>query len=643
MNEHSHSRKLAAILAADVAGYSRLMGNDEKATVQTLTEYRQVFKNHVALHQGHVVDTAGDSVLATFESPVEAVESAVEIQRELARRNRNLAPHRQMNFRIGINLGDVIAREDGTVYGDGVNIAARLESLAEPGGISVSGTVCDYVGNKLPVSFEFAGAHSVKNIDKPVRVYRVPLEDSSPKPTPITVGASPKANGKVVRGRVVASTLVAAILVIAVLGWYWSRTDPGPAARPTGAATADQGLSVAVMPFENLSGDTSQGFFADGVTDEILTTLSQIQNLRVAAKHNTFRYKGKAVDIKAVGEDLRVRYVLTGSVRRGTDTVRVSAQLVQADSGSQIWAQTYERPLDAKNVFAIQQDVSSNIAAAIGGQSGVVYLKEYSESRSKPPSNLTAYECFMRWSVGYFRTFAKEDHRDAADCLEHAVQLDPDYSDLWAALAKIYYDEYRYGYNPRPGVPLDRALMAAERAVKLAPQSQIAYQYLAITRYFRGEKDAFLAAAERAIQLNPNEPTALAALGTWVCYAGDWAEGVAMVKKALALDPRPPGWYYFPLSLEHYRKGEYEAALAEGQKIQMNNLVWGPAMLVAAYGQLGRIREAQPSIRRILELDSNFEATARENRRKLFPYDEPLVEHFLDGLRKAGMRIPEKS
>jgi adenylate cyclase len=633
MSEPSHTRKLAAILAADVSGYSRLMGDDEKATVHTLTEYRKTFAEHIARHQGYVVDTAGDSVLATFESPVEAVECAVEIQRELARRNRNLAAHRQMNFRIGINLGDVIVREDGTVYGDGVNIAARLESLAEPGGITVSGTAFDHAESKLPVSFEFSGEQSVKNISKPVRAYRVRLDSVSRK----TLGAP--VTERRLRWPVIASALAAVLLAIAVSGWYWSQTNRGPAARPTGAATADQGLSVAVMPFENLSGDTNQAFFADGVTDEILTTLSQFHNLRVAAKHNTFRYKGKAVDIKAVGEDLRVRYVLTGSVRRSTDTVRVSAQLVQVDTGSQIWAQTYERPLNAKNVFAIQQEISVNIAAAIGGP---IFLKEYSESRSKPPSNLTAYECFMRWSVGYTRTLAKEDHRDAVDCLEHAVQLDPDYPDLWVGLANVYYDEFRYGYNPRPGAPLDRALLAAERAVRLAPQNPSAYWQLAQTRYFRGERDAFFAAADRATQLNPNAPNMLAALGTWVCYAGDWAKGLAMVKKALALNPRPFGWYYFPLFFEHYRKGEYEAALAEGQKIQMNNLVWGPAMLVAAYGQLGRIQEAQPSIKRILELNPNFEEIARENRRKIFPFDEPLLEHFLDGLRKAGMKIPEK-
>jgi adenylate cyclase len=643
MSDSGQARRLAAILAGDVAGYSRLMGDDEAATVRTLTEYRGVFSEHSARHGGRVVDTAGDSVLAVFDSAVEAVECAVEIQKALDRRNRQLAEHRRMQFRIGINLGDVIARDDGTVYGDGVNIAARLESLASPGGITVSGTVFDHVENKLPVTFEFAGEQSVKNIAKPVRAYHVGLDGRPRDISPMSGTTAPKVNGRRARWSIIGPAVVFVLLVVSASGWYLTRTDSRTAGRPAvTAATADQSLSIAVMPFENLSGDAGQEFFADGVTDEILTTLSRFQDLRVAAKHNTFRYKGKTVDIKTVGEELRVRYVLSGSVRRSADTVRVSAQLVQADSGSQIWAETYDRPLDAKNIFAIQQQISLSIATAIGGPSGTVFAKEYSESQSKPPSNLTAYECFMRWSVGYLGTLSREDHRDSVECLERAVQLDPNYANLWAALATVYYDEYRFGYDPRPGVPLDRALMAANRAVTLAPQSQLAYRNLALTRYFRGERDAFFAAVEKAIQLNPNEPTALATLGTWVCYAGEWEKGMAMVKKALALDPRPIGWYYFPPFFDHYRKGQYEAALAEARKIDMNNFVWAQATLVAAYGQLGRTQEAQPSIKRILELDPNFEANARESRRKVFLYSEPLLEHFMDGLRKAGMKIPEK-
>ena len=508
--------KLAAILYADVAGYSRLTGEDEAGTHRTLSTYLDAFTAAIQAHSGSVKHYAGDAILADFASVSQALNCAVAIQHELKARNEALPQAKRVQFRIGVNLGEVIV-DRGEVYGNGVNVAARLETLAEPGGVCVSGTVVDAIGNTLPLGYEFLGEQTVKNIDKPVRAYWITLDSGSRDLSPIASMTASKTNGRPGRWPIIGAAVVVVLMVIAASGWYLTRIDREPAARQTATAwTADQGLSVAVLPFENLSGDANQGFFADGVTDEILTTLSRFQNLKVAAKHNTFRYKGKAVDTKTVGEELRVRYVLSGSVRRSVDTVRVSAQLVQADSGSQIWAETYERPLDAKNVFAIQQEISLSIAAAIAGASGTVFTQEYSESQSKPPSNLSAYECFMRWSVGYQRTLSKEDHRDSVECLERAVQLDPDYADLWAALAEVYYDEYRFGYNPRPGAPLDRALMAADRAVKLAPQSQTAYRTLAQTRFFRGERDAFFAGVEKAIQLNPNEPTVLAALGTWV-------------------------------------------------------------------------------------------------------------------------------
>ncbi len=318
--------KLAAILYADVAGYSRLTGEDEAGTHRTLSTYLDAFTAAIQAHSGSVKHYAGDAILADFASVSQAINCAVEIQRELKARNEALPEAKRVQFRIGVNLGEVIV-DRGEVYGNGVNVAARLETLAEPGGVCVSGMVVDAIGNTLPLGYEFLGEQMVKNIDKPVRAYRITLELSSKDLSPISGTSARKVNARPARWPIIGAAVVAMLLVFAASGWYLTRTDRGAAAHQTVTAVAgDQGLSVAVMPFENLSGDASQGFFADGVTDEILTTLSRFQDLRVAAKHNTFRYKGKGVDIKTVGEELRVRYVLSGSVRRSVDTVRVSAQ-----------------------------------------------------------------------------------------------------------------------------------------------------------------------------------------------------------------------------------------------------------------------------------------------------------------------------
>jgi len=304
MAKPSDTRRLAAILAADVEGYSRLMGDDEKATVQTLTDYRQVFVEHVERHQGHIIDTTGDSVLAIFESPVEAVECAVEIQRELARRNRNLAEHRQMAFRIGINLDDIITREDGTVYGDGVNIAARLQSLAGAGAILISGTAFDYVRNKLPLSFEFTGEHTVKNVTDPVRAYRVGLETTSSSSRPIATKTTTRSAGK----RWISVAVVAALIAVAIGGWQLFLKQQG-------GRLKDEPV-VAVLAFANLSGDPKQEYFSDGVSETIIDTLAQVRELKVIARNSSFRYKGKAADMRIVGEELGANYIVEGSVRR---------------------------------------------------------------------------------------------------------------------------------------------------------------------------------------------------------------------------------------------------------------------------------------------------------------------------------------
>ncbi len=611
MSDSAHTRKLAAILVADVAGYSRLMGDDEKATVHSLTEYRQVFTEHIHRHRGLLVDTAGDSVLATFESPVEAVECAIEIQKQLARRNRNLAEHRRMDFRIGINLGDVIARGDGTVYGDGVNIAARLESLAKPGGITISGTVFDHVENKLAVSFEFTGEQSVKNIAKPVRAYRVGNGNKA------TVPVAPAISSRAEKPRrTVWKVLAGFALVLAVTVGGWQTTRVRQSASPKGDPV------VAVLAFANMSGDPKQEYFSDGLTENIIDTLAQVHDLRVIARNSTFRYKGQAVDVRKVGKELGAKYLVEGSVRRSAATVRVTAQLIDTGSGLHLWSKTYDRELTAQNVFAIEDDIATGIVNAMAGTFGVLRQVGLEVAKRKPPSELSSYECVLL-GMEHERALSLQTFRPARDCLEKAVKVDADYAAGWAYLSWIYRSEYIYGYDSRPG-SLERAIEAARRAVKLAPDHAYNHSSLALAHFSRGELAEFKAEADRAIALSPKGSTAIGLLGVYLCYAGEWEKSLALIVQAKTLDPYFPGWYYHPEFHDHYRKGSYAEALGAAQKGNLPDSAIGQSLTVAAYGQLQRTDEAMPYVKRIRELDPGFEAKAREYWHQCFRFQRNI-------------------
>ena len=620
-------RKLAAILAADVAGYSRLMGDDEKATVQTLTEYRGVFKEHIDRHRGVLVDTAGDSVLATFDSPVEAVECAAEIQRELGRRNRNLADHRQMHFRIGINLGDVIVREDGTIYGDGVNIAARLESLAEPGGITVSGSVFDQVENKLPVGFEFAGKQEVKNVAKPVRTYKtVPYIEQVVPFRRLTKTLEPKR-----RNLLILSGMVLAV-GISVAGWQ--------AGHQRKETSIQRDPVVAVLAFTNMSGDPKQDYFSDGLSESIIDSLAQERQLKVIARNSSFRYKGQAVDVRKVGDELGAKYVVEGSVRRSVDTVRVTAQLIDATSGSHMWSKSFDRALTPKNIFAIQDEIASVIARTVASYYGVLRQEGLARTKSKPPNELGSYDCVLL-GMEYFREFSLRTYRAVRDCAEAAVKVEPGYAPLWATLSAVYRGEFQFGYDPRPG-SLDRSVDAARRAITIEPNEPEYHADLAITLFFRGELDAFKTEANRVIELAPKGTTMFGYLGIYFWYAGEYDKGITLTEKAKALDPYFPGWYHQVAFHDHYRNGQYNAALSAASKQNMPDYAHGYSLIVAAYGQLERAEEAKPYVKRIRELDPTFEERIRDHWYKRFRYQPEYLERLLNGMHKGGLNIPNK-
>lgn len=624
MDEPDQTRRLIAIMAADVAGYSRLMGDDERATVQTLTEYRKVFGESVARHRGHIVDTAGDSVLATFDSPVEAVECAISIQHELARRNRQLADHRQMKFRIGINLGDVIIRDDGTVYGDGVNVAARLESLAEPGGTVVSGTVFDLTESKLPVAFQFQGAQSVKNIAKPVRAYGVLNQAVSSDPSaPIATAQPARRSGR--RGRI---AVALGLIAVVVTGGWW-------ATHARREMTAKAFPAVAVLAFANLSSDPKQEIFSDGLAENIIDNLAQVKELKVIARNSSFRYKGQAVDARKIGQELGANYLIEGSVRRSDDAVRVSAQLVETGSGSSLWSKTFERSLTPRNVFSIEDDIANAIVTTIAGFYGVLHQEDLALAKRKPPGELSSYECVLL-GMEYYKRVSLTTFRSARDCAQKAVEVDPEYAALWNLLAIVSRAEFQFGFDPKPG-SLDRALDAAERALKFAPSNAEYQAEVAVIHSFRGELSAFKTAAERAVELAPRGSPGFANLGVHLCYAGEWEKGLQLIERAKGLDPFYPGWYHVGAFHDHYRRKQYEEALNDANRINIPNYVQALSMTVAALGQLGHGAEAQDFIRKIQEIDPNFDA--RQHWAARFRFQPDHLEHLLDGMRKGGMRI----
>ena len=389
MADRSSRRKLAAILSADAVGYSRLMAADEAATVETLKSYRDIIVRLVVRRAGRVVNAPGDALLAEFPSAVEAVQAAIEIQQSVEGHNIELDADRRMQFRIGVNLGDVIEEADGTIYGDGVNIAARLEALAEGGGVCISSTVYDAVEGKLALGFDFLGEHQVKNIAKPIRVYRVRSESKPPS-------ARPRAKRRMQWQ--IAVPALALILLLGLAGAWPYRDLWMPA--PEGATEhtvlgARDGPAIAVLPFVNLSGDPQQEYFSDGLTEDLMTALSRASSdLRVLARNTTFQYKGKAVDVPKLGRELGVRYVLEGSVRRADDGLRIAAQLIDTQTGAHIWADRFDRKM--ADIFLVQDEIVSQIVAKIAGGYGVIEITEGKSAAHKSPEEIRAYDLVLR-------------------------------------------------------------------------------------------------------------------------------------------------------------------------------------------------------------------------------------------------------
>ncbi len=583
-------RRLTTILATDVIGYSRLMAADEAGTLAALkTHRRELVAPKTDEYGGRTVKLMGDGTLMEFASVVDAVRFAVDVQRTMVVRNAAVPENRRIIYRMGINIGDIIVDGD-DIYGDGVNVAARLEALSEPGGICVSRTVFNHVQGKVDTAFEDLGAREVKNIPKPVQVYRVLLEDIAD-------------------------------------------ARPDFEARSEALALPDK-PSIAVLPFENMSGDPEQEYIADGISEDLITALSKIRWFFVIARGSTFTYKNRAVDVTQVAKDLGVRYVLEGSVRKGGNRVRITAQLIDATTGQHVWAERYDREL--ADIFALQDEMAQTIVALVEPELGAV---ERERAHRKPPENLDAWETYQR-GLWLMWTFLEDDNAEARRLFRRAHELDPGFAAAYAHEAYAHFITVVMGWADTPDEALATGLMAANMALALDDKDPVAYFALGRVTMMRGEHDAAIAALETTLALNPSFAQAYHGLGFALALAGRLEEAVEMFDKAERLSPFDPLLWAFTIThglaciLARDNKTALQLA-RQTLQIPRASGYWPHAVLAAALAHLGQMDEARAAVTEALEAKPDLSLTYLE---KTLPTKEPDgLEPYLDGLRKAGL------
>lgn len=633
MPQKAFKRKLTAIVSADAVGYSRLIREDEEATIRTLTEYREAITTLVKQHKGRVVDSPGDNVLAEFASVVNAVNCAVGIQRELAERNENLSEDRKMRFRIGVNLGDVVEQE-GRIYGDGVNIAARIEGLADSGGICISRTAYDQIKGKLDVGYEYLGEHNVKNIAEPVRVYRVLME--------------PESSGKVIgetrpvprlRQRVTFAAVIAFLLVIGgALTWKFYLQDSSPPADVASKAAMVLPLpeepSIAVMPFDNMSGKESQEFLSDAISESIITQLAKIPQLFVVARNSSFTYKDRPTKVQQIGRELGVRYVLEGSIKRSDDRVRITGQLIEAATGKHLWAESYDREL--KDIFTVQDEITLKIVRALGVK---IAFGEWAALRAPATENVEAWEA-MTQAREYYDRFTKDDNARARELAEQAVKLDPNYAVAIGFIGWMYLNEYRYGWGEEPERSFKVAEEMAHKALALNPSTATAYALLSRIYVLKKQYEQAVAAGERSIALEPNDPTLVTSYAITLIYVERLQEAVVMTKKAMRLHPHYPAWFPITLGRAYYYLEQYEKAIDAFNEVIQRRPNWpSPYIFLAAlYVATGKEEQARAETLKLLEREPNFSAKQYvESGYFIGPNDKATKTLFLQRLLKAGL------
>jgi len=593
------------------------MGRDEAKTLTALKAHFQVMHECIGKYRGRVVSVHGDSLLAEFASVVDAVQCAVEIQSTLKERNEELSEESRMRFRIGINLGDVI-EEEGNIYGEGVNVATRLESLAEAGGICISQSVYDHVKNKLSVGYRFLGAHSVKNIAEPVRVYRVlPGPDGSGR----TIGRIWSRLGFWQR---VAVVLAVALVLVGGLAvkQYLGRSGP--------SLPLPDKPSIAVLPFENMTGDPGQQYFADGFTEQIISSLSKIPSLFVISRKSSFSYKGKEVKVQQVSRELGVRYVLEGSIQKSGDRLRINAQLIDAVSGKHLWSEHYDR--DLKDIFGLQDEVILRITSALS-----VNLTAGEQARVWAEGT-KSLEAFLKFLQG--REYLLQGNREsialARRMAEEAITLDPGYADAYALLGAVYHNEVFLGAS-RPKESIAKAIELTQKALAMNGSLADARSRLGVLYSWSGRYDEGIAEAERGVELDPNSAMANFFLANVLRYAGRSKEAIPVIRKALRLEPFSPDAFVQQLALIYFQAGDCKEALAvcdRGLQRERDSLN-SHAIRAAIYGFCGREEEARKEATEVLRINPKFTV---ESYTRILPYRyQSNKDLTIRGLRNAGL------
>jgi adenylate cyclase len=582
------NRKLAAILAADVVGYSRMMAADEAGTLAALKRHREtLFDPAVAAHNGRVVKLIGDGTIVEFASVIDAVNCALSVQRPAEQASGQGASQPAIVLRIGINLGDVIMEGD-DIYGDGVNIAARLEPLAEPGGICISAIVNESIGNRVDVRFQDGGDIAVKNIDRPIRVWRWhPGMPAVPSPS---IAPHPGPNGS--------------------------------------------GQSIAVLPFTNMSGDPEQEYFSDGISEDIITDLSKIAGLTVIARNSSFTYKGRSVDIREIGRELGVRSVLEGSIRRAGQRVRITAQLIDAANGSHLWAERYDR--DLTDIFAVQDEVTQQIVGALK-----VTLSPAEKARlvekEKEPSNIAAYDCVLRGrEIMMGKEKNRETFEEAVTFFKKALELDANYSQAYASLGFAHMFDYQNRWSDDPDGSFKLAKAYAQKAIDNDPNEPMAHGVAALTAIFDRDFERAQAEVDRTLDLNPSSALAHNLLGTIRSYSGRPLEAIPAIEQAMRLDPAfRPQFLHF-LGLAYLLAGKYEtaAAMLRERILLVPKTDFSRAVLAATLGHLGENDEARRVWAELMEVNPKFSFSAYLGRQPMRPED---AERVAAGLAKAGL------
>lgn len=627
-------RKLTAILCADVYGYSRLMGADEEATLSTLSSYRRIIESLIDRHHGRFVTSAGDSVLADFVSVVGAINCAVEIQNVLKTENANLPPQRRMEFRIGVNSGDVMV-EGEQIYGDGVNVAARLESLAEPGGICISGTVYEQVRDKLALSYQDRGEQAVKNITRPVQVWRIVLDGTSAParrlPCSYWRGGVWSLTGVVIA--------VGTFLLVQHLSLKPPRTSASipPPEKPAQALPSIP--SIAVMPFTNLSADPHQEYFSDGISDYLITNLSRTPGLFVIARNSSFSYKNKTVSVQQIGRELGVRLVLEGSVLRAANRVQINVELADATSGTNQWAQSFDRP--AQDIFAVQDDILRKVVTTLSLLFKLHTMKMLTHNSVSLHStdNLDAYDDYLR-GVEHFSRNTKEDNAKARVLFEDATQLDPKYADAYALLAWTYSMAVSMKWTRNPKADLAKASELVQQALALDDSNLLALALTSRDDRLEGRLDEAVADGERAVALAPNYALGYFLRGEALLFNGQPEAAITNIQKAIRLDPESEDFYAVDLGAADLVMRHYEEATPQLERYATAypNDLNGHLLLCVAYSELGRNHDAQTQAAEIMRLNSQFTLAQLARLTGSRVTDPATGQRWAADLHKAGLK-----